>query len=273
MHPVTTSVAYRRQVEALGPTVDAIQLGDNRPAEGHMAPLAAASMALDAGVDPVIHFSCRDRNQIALQSDLLGAAALGVTSLVLMRGDKLPGSAKPVTKGVFEIGAAQLIGLASRISKESQQVEPPGFLLGSLVTVFDPGKDWEPNRVTDKIDAGSQFLQTQPCLNMQVLQKYMSRLVSLKVLHRAAVIVDLPLISSPKSANDLKSIYPGLLLPDAIINRIGAAKNPRKEGISVCAELLTELATIPGVAGVNILFDGEPDDVIAALGQADLEGS
>ena len=271
MHPTTTSVAYRRLVEALQPAVDAVQIGDNRAAEGHMAPLAAASIALDAGVDPVIHFSCRDRNRIALQSDLLGAAALGVTSLVLMRGDKLPDSAKPVTKSVFEIGASQLIGLASRISKESQHVEPPGFLLGSLVTVFDPAEDWEASRVTEKIDAGSQFLQTQPCLNMRALRKYMSKLVSLKVLHRASIVVDLPLIGSAKSAKDLKSNYPSSPLPARIIDRIVAGKDPRKEGISVCAGLLAELTAIPGVAGVNILFDGEPDDVLETLGQAGLE--
>src|SRR5690606_28091725 len=129
-----------------------------------VSPLAAAALVLRAGMDPVVHLGCRDRNRIALQSELMGAAALGVTSLVLYRGEKLPAELKQQVRGVFDIGTQRLLATAKAVGANPRFVAPPGFLLGARVTVMDPPPQWTAEGIATKLAAGALFLQTQPCL-------------------------------------------------------------------------------------------------------------
>lgn len=150
LHAGTNVEDIRHIVAVLQPLVDAIQIPDNTSTEPHMSPLAAASFALQAGMDPVVHMNCRDRNRIALQSDLMGAAALGVTSLIVSRGEKLPAAHKQRIKGVFDIGAQRLLATAQAIGANSRLIAAPGFFLGSNVTVIDPPDDWSADGVEDR---------------------------------------------------------------------------------------------------------------------------
>lgn len=270
LRPATTSSEIKHTVESLAPIVDAIQIDDDRFAVGHMSPVAAASIVLENGVDAIMHLSCRDHNRIGLVADVLGAAALGVTTLVLNRGEKFTDSAIVRSKGVFEISAAQLINLACKIGSDSTLVDNPGFQIGSSITVFAPDEGWEAVRIKEKIDDGVRFLQSQPCLNPKLLRDYMLKLVELKVTHGASVIVEVPLLTSAKRANALKAIIKGAALPNNVMKRITSSPDPIAAGINACAETIAEAREIPGVSGVNLRYDGEPENIVAAIQQAAL---
>lgn len=265
--PETTAEDIRAAAAILKPHVDAIQVGDNHDVEGHMSPLAVAALARDAGVDSVVHLSCRDRNRIALQGELLGAAALGVTSVILARGDKLPGTTGPA-RGVFQVDTTDLIGLAMAIGNNTRLVSPPGFTIGCRVLAFRPDKDWQASRVVDKVDAGAKFLQTQPCLNADTCREYLARLVEMKLTHRVSVVVEVPVLTQPRKLKAMKENAPGAAIPDAIVKRLAKSASPAKEGIAVAAETIAALRDVPGVAGVNVVCDKRVEQVAEAIRQS-----
>lgn len=255
----------RASVDALRSIVDALQISDNPDARPHIAPLAAANLVLQAGMDPIVHMSCRDRNRIALQSDLMGAAALGVTSLILTRGEKLPAALKQRVKGVFDIGAQRLLATAQAITTNERLIAPPGFFLGSNVTVIDPPVDWSADGVDFKSGTGIKFVQTQACLDPAILQRYMSALIARKALERISVIVQVPLLDSMDKLHDLRQGRRSLLIPDATVTRLREAADIAAEGESICSETLKRISTIPGVAGANILYRGDPEAVMRVI--------
>lgn len=272
LSPTTTAEEIESAAAALRPAVDAVQIIDDREASGHMSSLAAAAIASRAGVDPVLHLTARDRNRIALQAELLGAAALGVTSLVISRGEKLSKKEYLRGKGVFDTNEARFMGMARRISEEAGLVSAPGFLLGTYVTVFAPADKWEAKRISESLDTGVNVLYTQPCLNTRLLGLYMKKLVDKKILHRASVIVEVPLLDSRESARDYKKTNPIALIPDATVQRITEADDPAAEGLAACVEVLRETCTIPGIAGVNIRHTGSAGRVVAVIKAAGLTG-
>lgn len=264
MTPATTATDVRDALALLKPHIDAVQVGDNHDVDGHMSPLAVAALARNAGVDTVIHLSCRDRNRLALQAELLGAAALGVTSLVLMRGDKLPGTTA-LARGVFQVDAKELIGLAMSISANEKLVSPPGFSVGARVLAFRPDSDWQATRVIEKVEAGCSFLQTQPCLNPDICREYIARLVDMKLTHRVSVIVEVPVLTRPRALKAMKEHVPGAAIPDAAVKRLTKATSPAQEGIEIAAEAIAALRDVPGVAGVNIVCGTGVQHIVAAV--------
>lgn len=262
--PGTTARDVRDAAAVLKAHVDAIQAGDSHDFDGHMSPLAVAALARDAGVDTVVHLSCRDRNRVALQADLLGAAALGITSLVLLRGDKLPGTTAQA-RGVFQVDSADLIGLAAAIGANAKLVSPPGFTIGSRVLAFRPDRDWQATRVVDKVDAGSNFLQTQPCLNPDICREYVARLIEMKLTHRISVVVEVPVLTKPKALKAMKEQAPGAAIPDAVVKRLSKSGNAVKEGIAIAAETIAAVRDVPGVSGVNVVCDTGVQHIVEAI--------
>ena len=260
--------SINESVGALRPVVDAMQFEDDRSATGHMSPLAAAGIAIRSDLDAVVEFSCRDRNRLALQADMLGAGALGVTSLVLARGEQFRDRDAVRAKGVFEINATQLIRMAGELGPVDESGS--GFYIGAPATVFDPAESWEATRLEEKLDAGVCFLQTQPCLNVDLVRRYVEKLVERKIMHRASLIVEVPLLTSPQEAVELRDVHKGAPIPDALVKRIASADDSVAEGISVCAEVLAELREAPGISGVCIRFQCDPRHVLAAIEQAGL---
>jgi methylenetetrahydrofolate reductase (NADPH) len=270
LKPVTTVADIREAVATVLPVVDAVQVIDDRDAVGHMSSLAAAAIVLQSDCDAVLHITGRDRNRVALQAEMLGAAALGITSLVLQRGEKLTRKGGLRGKGVFDTKETRLTGMARRIGEESNLVSVPGFLIGTCITVFSPGDDWEALRISESIDAGTRLFFTQPCLNTVLLGRYMDKLIERKILHRASVMVEVPLLGSRAEARKYKKKNPVALIPDATIMRVVEATDPRAEGIAVCAEMLRALKLLPGISGANIRHDGAIADAVAAISAADL---
>ena len=270
LQPDTTRADIEQFIAKLDSAVDAVQVIDDRDIVGHMSGLAAASIVLQAGFDPVLHLTSRDRNRVALQAELVGAAVLGVTSLVIQRGEKLPTKGGLKGKGVFDTHETRLTELTRRVGEESGHVSAPGFLIGTYVTAFSPSDDWQAKRIAETVDAGTRLLITQPCLNSNLLERYMSKVIERRILHRASLIVEIPLLTSGDEARDYKLKNPSALIPDATLALIVAAKDPRKEGIRACAEMLATLKSIPGVSGANIRHNGTADDVLAVISEAAL---
>jgi 5,10-methylenetetrahydrofolate reductase len=269
--PLTADQSMRElhaNLAVLRPVVDAVQVGCGEGVDMEIASLAAATIARESGVDPIVHLSSRDHNRIALQNDILGAAALGVTTLIPRRGEKLPSTLRGRVKGVFDTKVAQLLTIAKLIGENSRFVEGDLFL-GCLVSAFRPEEDWRAKRVQDKLDAGAGFLQTRPCAELDVIKNYVSKLVSLRLTHRAAIIIGVPLLISAAAARTIGDRHPGATVPDAIIGRLVEAADPRAEGVRLVAEMLSELALVPGVTGVAIL---DVDDVGAAAEAIRLSG-
>ena len=260
LNALSTIADIGAAVDILKAHVDAIQLGDSQSG-GHISPLVVAQEAINRGLDPVVHMSARDRNKLALQSDLLGAAAIGVSSLVLVRGRKLPAETNAKIKDVFDSRVAELINLAHIVGEASTD-STEGFLIGSLLTLFRPDPEWRADKPLEKVQAGAKFLQSQPCLNLRLARTYMDVLVRERVTRNASVLVEVPICTSLESARLLKENRPNAALPDSLVDRLAGSSNPVDEGIRISAEIVTGLQEIPGVAGVNITYDRDPIDVL-----------
>ena len=254
-----------RQGELLRPAVDAVHLTDNPGAQVQLSAIAAAALLLQQGIDPIVHMTCRDRNRIALQSDLIGAAALGVTSVLLMRGDRIPEHMKPRVRNVFDTDAKELMAFIQDLKDAETVSLVADFLVGAVATLFDPDADWMPDKLIAKCDAGANFVQTQMCFDMDIMRNYMARMVASKLTHRLFFIMALSPLPSADVARWMRDNVKGTLMPESIIERLEQASDPEREGIDICAELLQELATIPGVSGASLLTLGNLETIPAAI--------
>ena len=268
LHPLTTVADIHTWTEAVAPLVDGIQVVDDRNATGHMSSLVAAAKVLERGVDPIVHMTGRDRNTVALRADMLGAAALDITSLLIMRGEKLAQDEGTQSDDIFDTAESRLLKMARQIGEESGLISPPGFLIGTRVSAFAPVETWGARRIEESLDAGARYLQTQPCLNESLLRKYVSKLVELRITHRAALLVEIPLLVSNDRARSYKKKNPGVLVPGAEIQKISLADDPLSTGIERCAAMLEVVKEIPGVSGANIRYDGPAEHIIAVLNKA-----
>lgn len=246
--------------------VDAVQVTDNPGAHLHVSPMAAAAILLAEGIDPVLQMSCRDRNRIALRSDLLGAAALGVSSILVMRGGDYPKDARPRIKPVYDWGARKLIACANSI-------DGADFLIGSVATAFKPDRNWKPENITEKADAGVKFIQTQPCFDIDLLRHYVARLVAEKLIHRINVVVSVAPIPSVEVAHWLGKNLRGAVVPAKVVTRLRQAVDTRQEGIKLCAELLQQIAEIPGASGANVICLSDHEDVAEAISVSGVSGN
>ncbi|MBT8099454.1 MAG: methylenetetrahydrofolate reductase [Gammaproteobacteria bacterium] len=245
----------------LNACADAIQVPESVEGEVHLSPLAASAILLNAGIDPVMHMNCRDRNRIALQSELLGAKSIGVTSLLLMRGKEIPSDSRPKIEQVYDWGGRKLIAAANAM-------ESADFMIGSIATVFKPDRDWKPEKLAAKIDAGVKFVQTQLCFDIDLLRHYMGRLVAEKLIQRVNVIVGLAPLPSADVAQWLGKTLRGAVVPAKIVKRLRQASDPEQEGVEICAEMLQQAAEIPGTRGANILAIDSPEAIVEAVNRS-----
>jgi len=252
-----------RQGEILRPVVDAVQLTDDT--KEHMSAVAAAAILIPQGIDPIVHMNCRDRNRIALQKDFNGATALGVTSILVIRGKKILESKQLRIRNVFDTSALEFMAYIQDLKQAENDSLVSDFLVGANAELFDPDADWTPKNLIRKCDAGSNFIQLQICFDMNVIRNYMARIVASKLTHRVSFITALSPLPSADVARWVRDNVKGALVPEPIIERIEQASNPKSEGIDICAEMLRELTTIPGVSGVNLLTLGELETIPAAI--------
>jgi len=264
----------RAKAAALQGLPDAVNVTDGAGARAHMAALAAASLLLGMGIEPILQITCRDKNRIALQSEMMGAAALGIRNLLLLTGDDPKAGDQPDTKPVFDINSAALIETARRLRDEGAL--PTGrkvaghaaFFIGAADMPIDPPAGWQPTALAGKIKSGAQFAQTQFCMDAGVVRRYVGALHPAGLTKQIAILIGVNPLRSAKSAQWMKSHLFGTIIADSLIARMEQAADPAREGIKICAELIEEYATIPGVAGVHIMAPGNDAaiaDVIAAV--------
>lgn len=273
MNPRQNAAEILAQAHGLGAATDAVQVPDHRHAVPHISNIAAAVHLLHAGIDPIVHMNCRDRNRIAMQSDLLAAQSLGVCNLLLMRGKELPADHTPRTTNVFDHGALDLIKTAAAVRDGEvftgeRSPDTRDFHIGTIATVFPPGAGWQPEKLTEKADAGAQFVQLQICLDLNTLREYMARLVAAKLTWRVQVLAGLAVVSSAHEARLLRKNFPDAIIPASVVKRIERSKSPEKEGIRICAEQIRELMDIPGVAGASLMTPGDPGLIRSAIAES-----
>jgi methylenetetrahydrofolate reductase (NADPH) len=241
------------QADLLRDHVDAILLTDNQFGRLHMSTLVAASILINAGVDPIVQLASRNRNRVALISDLIGAVALGVTSLLLVRGARAPKEFDPRPKSVLDVDAVELIRIASTVSQDERNSHSPDLYIGGLVIPHRPAKQWKGKLLTDKIDAGAGYLQTHICMDIEVLKTFMKRLVDNGIVRKISIIGATAILGSAEDARWLRENRRNVLIPDSVVDRLEKASNPRQEGINICTEILQAMRDIPGISGANIM--------------------
>jgi methylenetetrahydrofolate reductase (NADH) len=259
---------------ALKGLADAVNVTDGAGARAHMSALAAASLLLGAGIEPILQITCRDKNRIALQSELMGAAALGIRNLLLLTGDDPKAGDQPDTKPVFDIDSKTLIETARRLRDDGML--PTGrkvggkadFFIGAADMPIDPPAGFKPNALLGKIKSGAQFAQTQFCMDTAIVRRYVGALEAAGVTKQLAILIGVNPLRSAKSAAWMKHHLFGTIIPDAFIARLEAASDPAREGIAICVDLIEELSTIPGVAGVHIMAPGNDAAIPEVIAEA-----
>ena len=227
-----------------------------------MSALAAAGILLGAGIEPVLQLTCRDRNRIALQSDLLGASALGVRNILVLTGDQPDTNEIPPPKPVFDMDSRELIHIAAKmrdglaLPSGREIVSPPELFIGAADMPIDPPPDWVPTGLIQKAEAGAQFAQTQLCFDIEVVRRYMARLVDHGMADRVFMMIGIGPLASARSARWMRDKLYGVIMPDAIIERMEQAADAKAEGGRICAELMQQLNEIPGVAGAHLMAPG-----------------
>ena len=239
--------------------VDAINATDGSGANCHMSSVAVCALLTHVGYSPVLQISCRDRNRIAIQGDILGGAAMGVCNLLCLTGDGVQSGDHPQAKPVFDLDCMSLLEIARRLRDEGKfesgraLTSRPHIFLGAAENPFVPPQDWRPLRLAKKIAAGAQFIQTQYCFDVPLLRRFMARLDDLGVLGSIFILVGVGPLPSAKTAEWLRRHVAGVHIPDAVVQRLAGAAKPRAEGRRLCVELIQEIREIKGVSGVHVM--------------------
>ena len=276
--PVSTDPAeFIARGVALKGLVTAVNVTDGAGSKAHMSSLVASHFLVRNGVEPILQMTCRDRNRIALQAELLGAAALGIRNILALRGDDPKFGDQPDAKPVFDLDTVALLATAAQM--RSQGRLPSGteikgqvrLVLGAAELPVDPPAGWRPEGLLSKLNAGAEFIQTQFCMDIGVVRRYAARLLELGVAQKLPILIGVAPIPSARSARWMKEKLYGAIVPDGIVERLERAADPKSEGAEICIELLQELAETPGIAGAHVMapaFHSAIGPVIEASGVA-----
>ena len=256
--PVSTDPAeFLRRALPLKGLATAINVTDGAGAKVHLSSLAAAHFLVQSGLEPIFQMTCRDRNRLALQGDLLGAAAFGIHNILVLAGDNPAAGDQPQAKPVYDMDSRGLIAMADRMRHEHKL--PTGvaiegeldLVIGAADVPLDPPADWSPKGLFAKAEAGADFVQTQFCMDTGIVRRYAARLRELGF--KLPILIGVAPIPSARSARWMREKLFGTIVPDAIVERLEKAADPKAEGRRICVEILQELAEIPGVAGAHVM--------------------
>ncbi len=255
--------AIRNGARVLHDWVDAANVTDNQGAMVRLSSLAGCVLALDEDVEPVMQLQCRDRNRLALQSDLLGAAALNIPNVLLLTGDHQKFGDHPEARGVFDLDSVQLLWTARTMRDQGKLLSgktlkpAPGWLIGGVENPFAPPLAFRAERLGKKIAAGAEFVQTQYVFDAAHFATWMSAARDLGLTQRCGVLAGVGPIRSLRALERMQQI-PGIVIPPAVESRLRGAPVERvhDESIAMCAEIITELRAIPDLAGVHVMAFG-----------------
>jgi methylenetetrahydrofolate reductase (NADPH) len=239
--------------------VDAINATDGSGANCHMSSLAVCALLTRIGYAPVMQISCRDRNRIAIQGDILGGAAMGVANMLCLSGDGVQAGDHPQAKPVFDLDCMSLLRIGCRLRDEHRFesgrkiTHAPRVFFGAAANPFVPPYEWQAGRTAKKVAAGAQFIQTQYCFDVSRLREYMRQLDDLGLLDKVFLLVGVGPLRSARAGEWMRTHVPGIHIPDSVIARMAGADDPAQEGCKLCIEIIQEVREIKGVAGVHVM--------------------
>ena len=271
----------REKAALLRGYVDAVNITDNQTAIVRMSSIGSAVIVIQEGLEPVIQMTARDRNRLAIQSDLLGAYALGVRNLLCLTGDHQSFGNHPTAKNVFDIDSSQMVNMVAAMRDEhvfqcgeAFKGPEPRFFIGAAESPFADPVDFRPYRLGKKIKAGANFIQTQLVYDVPAFEQFMEKVRELGLHREAYILAGVGPLKSPGMARYMKDNVPGILVPDETLERLTAVGAPwagkskdeltkedkktranawKEEGIQICIELIQKLRQIEGVAGVHLM--------------------
>lgn len=238
---------------------DAFNLTDNQTAVVRLSSIASAVIIMREGVEPVIQMTCRDRNRIALQSDLFGAAALGVKNVLCLTGDHHIFGNEKSAKGVFDFDSIVELKVFNDLRATGKQLggeqikDPPKMYLGCAENPFATPYEWRAARLAKKIVAGADFCQTQAIFDMKMFEKWMDEVRARGLDKKIHILAGVIPMKSAGAARYMKNKVPGMIVPNEIVDRMKNAKDAKEEGIKLCIEQIEVLKNMKGVHGVHIM--------------------
>ena len=262
----------------LSQVCDAINATDASGANTHMSSVAICAILVSAGYEPVMQVSCRDRNRIAIQGDVLGGAAMGVRNLLCLTGDDTSVGDQPQAKRVFDLDSIQLLRTAAIMRDQGQLLSgrkltsPPRLFLGAAANPFVPPYDWRPYRLKKKVEAGADFIQTQYCFDVSRFEAFMQVVRDLGLDEKVFILVGVGPLRSERAAEFMRTRVPGVVIPDEIVDRLRQApkSEKRETGKRICIEIIQQVQEIKGVAGVHMMAYRQEELVAEIIEEAGL---
>lgn len=266
----------RRKAKLLKDWIDAANVTDNQSAVVRMASWAGSLVVMQEGVEPVMQLQCRDRNRIALQSDLLGAAAMQIPNVLLLTGDHARFGDHPDAKGVFDLDSIDLVWTARTMQQHAKllsgrELKPaPQWFLGAVENPFAPPLKWRAERLGKKIAAGARFCQTQFIYDVKIFADWMRQVCDLGLDKRCYVLAGVGPIKSLRAMEHMRAEVPGMYVPDDVVRRLRGVPQDRvaEEGLKLCSEIIAQCKEIPGVAGVHVMAFSWEDAIPEILERA-----
>jgi len=250
----------REKAKLLKGVVDAVNITDCQTAIVRMSSIAAGAIAMQEGVEPVIQMTCRDRNRIGMQSDLLGAYALGARNLLCLTGDHQKFGNHPRSKNVFDLDSMQLLDMMRDLGEGpsfqcGEKIEGPtaDFFIGAAANPFADPFEFRALRLAKKVAAGAKFIQTQIIYNLPKFKQWMGAVRDLGLHEKVYILGGVTPLKSVGMARYMQKNVPGLDVPDELIDRLKGADNAQEEGINICVDIINELKEVKGIAGVHIM--------------------
>jgi len=254
--------------------VDAINATDGSGANCHMSSVGICALLTRVGYSPVMQISCRDHNRIAIQGNVLGAAAMGVGNMLCLTGDGVQAGDQPGAKPVFDLDCMSLLETIRIMRDESRFLSgrkitsPPKVFIGAAANPFAPPYDFRPLRLAKKIAAGAQFVQTQYCYDVPMLTTYMERVRDLGLDEKCFILVGVGPLRSAAAARWIVNHVPGVHIPESVVARLEGARDQTQEGKELCIEIIQQVMEIPGVSGVHVMAYRQEEMVAEIIEQS-----
>ena len=253
--------AVRKKAGHLKGLVDAVNITDNQTAVVRMSSWATSLIVLSEGLEPNFQMVCRDRNRLAMQSDILGAYAHGIRNMLLLTGDHQQFGDHPKSKGVFDIDSIQLITMVKKMRDEGKFLNgeeidvPPRVFIGAAANPFAEPFEWRVYRLAKKINAGADFIQTQCIYNMEKFRTWIQQANDMGLTEKTAILAGVTPLKGVGMAKYMKTSVPGLDVPDEYITRLQGVEKKKQgdEGIAIACEQIEQFKEMKGVAGVHLM--------------------
>lgn len=249
----------RRKADLLKPCCDAVNITDNQTAVVRMSSVAACALVRQEGLDTVMQMTCRDRNRIAIQSDILGAVALDIRNLLCLSGDHQKFGNHPGSKNVHDLDSIQLIGVVKKMRDEAQFMSGDkisggvSLFIGAAANPYADPFEFRVLRLAKKVKAGVDFIQTQAVFDVERFAKWMEMVRDRGLDQKVHILAGLIPIKSVGMARYMRNYVSGLMVPDELVARMENAKDAKEEGVQIALEIIEEIRDIPGVHGIHIM--------------------